>query len=317
MSRQRKEKWMQATLVAAGIYHILWGAAVVLFPAFWFRLAGLMPPDYPQLWQAVGMMSGIFGIGFLIAATNPLRHWTLILVGLLIKIAGPAGFLYYFAMGALPGEIFRMFITNDLIWWIPFSMILYRVYSDNYRLDEDMIGLHDMPYEDLLDIHRTTSGKSLYEMSYEQPVMIVFLRHLGCTFCRESLAHIAAQRKGIEAEHTQIAIVYQVEEKEARPMISKYGLNGVNEISDPEGMLYKGFKLKRGTISQLINPRVIFRGIIAGLFNGHGIGKEMGDLFQMPGVFVLYKGEIVNQFIHRTAADIPPYLELAHCEQCV
>lgn len=317
MYSQRNDKWMHATLVAAGIYHILWGLSVIFFPSWWLNFAGISRAESMQMWQVIGMMTAVFGIGFLVANSNPMRYWPVILSGLLVKTFWPAGTLYYYLQDQVSGAVLQMHLTNDLVWWIPFAAILFKVYRESFRLDEYMIDMQDMHREELLDLHRTTEGESLYEKSFEQPVMIVFLRHLGCTFCRETLSHIAAQRKDIDAHHTHIAIVYQVEADEARPMLKKYGLTGVSEISDPEGMLYKGFKLKRGTFSQLLlHPKVLFRGFVAGVLHRHGIGKEMGDIYQMPGVFVLYKGEVVKKFIHETAADIPPYLELADCQQC-
>jgi len=316
MIKTRNEKWMTAMLVVAGIYNIIWGILVIIFPSFWFRLAGMELPNYPQLWQLIGMIAFVFGIGYLIASSNPLRHWPIILVGLLGKILGPIGFLYSYIQGSVPGDAFHMHLTNDIIWWIPLGYILFRVYQENYELDSDLINMTEMSIEEMLDLYRTTEDESLHKVSFQQPVMMVFLRHLGCTFCREALSQIAAQRKEIEQENTRIALVYQVTEEDAFPLLKKYGLTNISGISDPEGLLYKGFKLKRGTIPQLFHPKVIIRGIL-GLMHGYGIGEEMGDVYQMPGVFVLYKGKVVKKFIHKTAADIPPYLELAHCEQCV
>jgi small multidrug resistance pump len=47
-------------------------------------------PRYPDIWQCVGMIVGVYGVGYLIAAFDPLRHWPVILVGLLGKVLGPS-----------------------------------------------------------------------------------------------------------------------------------------------------------------------------------------------------------------------------------
>nr|WP_256200529.1 hypothetical protein [Verrucomicrobium spinosum] len=45
----------------------------------------------------------------------------------------------------------------------------------------------------------TSAGPSLAALSQQSPVLVVFLRHAGCTFCREALADIARVRPAIEA----------------------------------------------------------------------------------------------------------------------
>ena len=49
---------MRAVLKAAGIYNLLWGAAVVLAPAATLRLFNYPPQPTPELWQCIGMIVG-------------------------------------------------------------------------------------------------------------------------------------------------------------------------------------------------------------------------------------------------------------------
>ena len=121
-------KWFKVTLLAAGIYNLLWGAFVVLFPLAPFAWAAMDPPRYPELWQCIGMIVGVYGVGYLIAASNPLRHWPIVLVGLLGKIFGPIGFALALNKGTLPPVAGWTIFTNDLIWWIPFAAILWQAY---------------------------------------------------------------------------------------------------------------------------------------------------------------------------------------------
>src|SRR5439155_4555627 len=52
-------EWVRAVLVAAGVYNLIWGGWVVLFPTALFRWTGMAPTNYPQIWQCVGMMVGV------------------------------------------------------------------------------------------------------------------------------------------------------------------------------------------------------------------------------------------------------------------
>jgi hypothetical protein len=44
---------------------------------------------------------------------------------------------------------------------------------------------------------------------------------------------------------------------------------------------------------------------------GHRIGRVVGDGMQMPGVFLVYRGQIIRSFRHKTIADRPDYVALA------
>jgi len=118
--------WMRWVLWLAAIYNIAWGGWVILQPDAMFTSVGLEPARYPMIWQCVGMIVGTYGVGYAIAATNPLHWWPLVLVGLIGKLAGPIGFLQAATKGDLPWGFGWTIITNDLIWWLPFALILWR-----------------------------------------------------------------------------------------------------------------------------------------------------------------------------------------------
>lgn len=125
---------MKIILILAGIYNILWGSIAILFPKFGFDIAGMEYPKYLEFWQCIGMIVGVYGIGYLIAASNPIRHWPITLVGLIGKILGPIGFVGAIIQEKLPLSFGWNIITNDLVWWIPFCYILYRAHNEhNHR----------------------------------------------------------------------------------------------------------------------------------------------------------------------------------------
>jgi hypothetical protein len=124
--------WMTWVLRAAAVYNIVWGVFVILFPLAIFDLAGLERPNYPEIWQCVGMIVGVYGVGYWVAARDPLTHWPIVLVGLLGKIFGPIGFLNAAAQGRFPWAFGWTILTNDLIWWAPFAIILLRASRRQY-----------------------------------------------------------------------------------------------------------------------------------------------------------------------------------------
>lgn len=152
----------------------------------------------------------------------------------------------------------------------------------------------------------TSSGESLLTLSRRSPVLLVFLRHSGCTFCREALADLGRQRAEIERRGTRIALVHMSPAGEFEQLLAGYGLTGVAHISDPRKRVYQAFGLGRGNLLQLFGPNLWMRGFQA-MADGHGVGKLQGDGFQMPGLFVLEDGKITQRYIHRDAGDRPDY----------
>src|ERR1035437_897677 len=128
-------RWMRALLVAAGIYNLIWGGWVVFFLAAPFRWAGMTPTNYPQIWQCVGMIVGVYGIGYLIAARVPFRHWPVVLVGLLGKVLGPTGMFCSVVRSSLAPSMAWTCLTNDLIWWAPFAFILWRAFPSHHDVE--------------------------------------------------------------------------------------------------------------------------------------------------------------------------------------
>ena len=124
MNRGRTPAWMRYTLIAAGSYNIAFGLLAVIWPDCFFVVAEMEPPRYPFLWQCIGMIVGVYGIGYLAASRDPMRHWPIVLVGLLGKILGPIGFVDAASSGTITWTFGYLIITNDLIWWIPFLLML-------------------------------------------------------------------------------------------------------------------------------------------------------------------------------------------------
>lgn len=125
----------KAVLAVAAVYNVLFGAWAVLFPASAFDLAGIDQPNYPELWQCIGMIVGVYGIGYAIAARDPIRHWPIVLVGLLGKILGPIGFLGALVSGRVPIEAGLIIVTNDLIWWPGFGLALWLAWKGRAGAD--------------------------------------------------------------------------------------------------------------------------------------------------------------------------------------
>ena len=137
--------------------------------------------------------------------------------------------------------------------------------------------------------------------------MLVFLRHAGCTFCREAIGDVARERGVIERSGVRIVLVHMGDSEAIGKLTERYCLGGVDRICDPDRKLYQAFGLKRGRLRQLFGPKVLWRALPEGVLKRHGIGRLTADSFQMPGLFLIDESSIVRRFRYRTAADRPDY----------
>lgn len=126
--------WMKTVMRLAAVYNLLWGAWVVLFPLAFFRLTGMEDPIHPMIWQGMGMVIGVYGLGYWWSAANPVKHWPIVAVGFLGKIFGPIGFVFNYLQGDVPASFAYTLITNDFIWWIPFFLILNEARKKGWEL---------------------------------------------------------------------------------------------------------------------------------------------------------------------------------------
>jgi hypothetical protein len=305
---------MYWSLVAAGIYNLVWGTVVVLMPSQPFAWLGMEQPNYPELWQCVGMVVGVYGVGYWIAAYDPARHWPIVLVGWLGKVLGPIGFVNAAMAGALPWSFGLVNVLNDLVWLGPFTAILLYAWRANsapgaaepLSLDEAIHSVRSQRGRTIAELSATgrTSVSLVRDNRDGCPtpgVLVLFIRHAGCTFCREALAELAAARGRLEAQGLALAVVHMSQAGPAAALLARYGLDDIDHYSDPDCRLFRAFSLARGSLWQVLGPDVWRRGMAALL--KHGIGKPAGDGFQLGGAFLVREGKIVSARQLRTAAE--------------
>jgi hypothetical protein len=119
--RRRFHRWL---FIAAGIYNILWGLYAAWDPQWLFRFAEMPPLNHAPIFASLGMVVGLYGILYFEIARVPERGCLLAAVGLTGKILGPIGLFVLIWQGTWPTATIILCLTNDIIWWIPFSLYL-------------------------------------------------------------------------------------------------------------------------------------------------------------------------------------------------
>jgi peroxiredoxin len=163
----------------------------------------------------------------------------------------------------------------------------------------------------LASIH-TESGASLLSLAETSPVLLVFLRHFGCSFCRQAISDVAELRGELDRRGVRPVFVHLGTPERAKPFFDYYGIGDVERVSDPEAKIYRDpvFAIPRiNPWLTLLQPSVWIGWLKGALFK-HGIGAIKEDGKQMQGIFFLKGPKIVREFRYRTIADEPNYLKL-------
>ncbi len=166
--------------------------------------------------------------------------------------------------------------------------------------------------EDLLASVQTESGANLLALTQASPVLLIFLRHFGCSFCRQTISQVSELQQELAVRGVRPVFVHLGTPEIAKAHFDYYGLGGVERIHDPQAALYQdpAFGLGQTKVySHFFSPKVVASWLTGAIFR-HGLGKIQGDGRQMPGVFFLRGPAVVRSFEHRTIADQPDYLAL-------
>lgn len=296
---------MRKVLLAAGIYHLLFAVWAIAWPCVWFDLIGMEHPNHPLMWQGVGLVMGIFGIGLMLAAKNPIQHWMIVLTGLVKFSLGIIGFSTAIFRHEIPLRSFWMMFADDLVWWVPFAAILWAC----LRAHTGVPPTRSEPFsiEEAANSYFLSNGKTLAEASQDKLLAMVFLRHFGCTFTRQILRGLEGIKKEADAHGAELVLVHMLQSgKEAEYLGER---SGVTRIADPRCELYRAFGLGKGGFLELFGPHVWWRGAVS-IFKGCGVGHLAGDGLQMPGAFLFRDGKIISSQRAHSASDLPDLPEL-------
>jgi hypothetical protein len=140
-----------------------------------------------------------------------------------------------------------------------------------------------------------------------EDTLLVFLRHFGCTFCRETVSELRACSEADPA-YPQVLFFFMGTPREGRAFMRRYWPT-VRAIADPDKRFYGAFGIERGGLLQMFGPAV-WRAKRRAQEAGHENGERVGDIWMMPGVFLVRGERILWAHAARHAGDHPPFAQL-------
>lgn len=141
----------------------------------------------------------------------------------------------------------------------------------------------------------------------EDVSLLVFLRHFGCMFCRETLSDLRAATEN-DPDFPNVLFFFQGSATEGRAFLRRYWPDA-RAVADPHLELYELLGIRRASFVEALGPSVLMARSRARK-KGHRNGPRSGDIWRMPGVLAVRGEEILWAHHPEHAADHPDFSKL-------
>jgi peroxiredoxin len=142
-----------------------------------------------------------------------------------------------------------------------------------------------------------------------RPVVLAFLRHYGCIFCRRRVADLVRYTNDVRAAGAGIAIVGLGTPEMAKDARRQTGWRGPIYV-DGEGKAYRAAGLVKASIAGVLRPRVILAALRARR-EGFRQSRPRQNPFQLGGTLVIAPGDrVLWAWRNRFADDDAPMEEV-------
>ncbi|MBL9123397.1 MAG: hypothetical protein JNG90_07170 [Planctomycetaceae bacterium] len=119
--------WMRYLLRFVAVYNVLAGLVMLVCYHEAYKSMGLKKPDLVMPLQLVGILVGLFGVGYWLVARNPIENRNLLVLGFWSKALGSVLGVYYVVQGKLPPVFLAVLFFADIIYLWPFALIIRRL----------------------------------------------------------------------------------------------------------------------------------------------------------------------------------------------
>jgi hypothetical protein len=136
------------------------------------------------------------------------------------------------------------------------------------------------------------------------PTLLVFLRHFGCLFCRETVADLRAISERVR-EFPPVLFFAQGSGIELRAFLRR-DWPTARAISDPEMNFYAAFGVDRMSPLAMLRPS-LWQAERRARERGFESAERSGDVWRMPGVFLVQGASVLWSHEFRHAGDHPDW----------
>jgi small multidrug resistance pump len=119
--------WMRYLLRFAGTFNLLAALGMIVFHHEGYKLLGVPKPTLVLPIQVMGILVGLFGVGYHLVAHNPIENRNLLVLGFWSKALSSVACLWYVGVGKLPLGFVPVLFFSDIIYLPPFYLIIRRL----------------------------------------------------------------------------------------------------------------------------------------------------------------------------------------------
>lgn len=123
-------RWMTLLLRFVAIFNVLAGLSMLIFYHESYKVLGVEKPELTLPLQLVGILVGLFGVGYWMVASNPVENRNVLLLGFLSKAFGSMLGIYFVVIGKLPPVFLGLLFFSDIVYLPPFAVILRVLYRE-------------------------------------------------------------------------------------------------------------------------------------------------------------------------------------------
>lgn len=131
----------------------------------------------------------------------------------------------------------------------------------------------------------------IYKLSSKGTCVLVFLRQLGCMFCRRRIAELAALQPRLDPKNATLILISNGSTKHAKKILSEAGLT-CPVLMDKAQRAYRLMHLPRGLRAALLNAKTVSK-IGETVRMGFRQGRTSGDSLQLGGYFVFRGNKVL------------------------
>ncbi len=144
----------------------------------------------------------------------------------------------------------------------------------------------------------------LSERWAQRPLVVVFMRHFGCAYCREHLILLGGAYEDIRAVGGEVGAVFQYSAASTENFCRSRGVP-FDCLGDPARMGYRAAGLGRGPRREYLGIKS-FKHRKRARSVGARVGIPRGDVAQRPGTFVVdTKGTTAFAHYNQDSTDNP------------
>jgi peroxiredoxin len=145
----------------------------------------------------------------------------------------------------------------------------------------------------------------LSERWRDGPLVIAFMRHFGCAFCREHLIRLSRTYDELHSAGGDVVAIFQYRVEPSHSFCRSRGVP-FDCYGDPTRAAYKAVGLGRGERREYMGLR-IYKHWFRAAKVGAVVGRPRGDIAQRPGTFVVDRaGTVALAHYNVSSPDNPP-----------